>query len=221
MSSIHFGSKRNEKRNTITFYAPYNAEFVKAVKLLGGQYDYTDRGWTVRADVADYVREKMRKIFARDDRPCKVCTADLTFCEGVYAAQSAYTLFGRDIAFAKGRDTGAELGNDVVLLAGEVGSGGSMKNWSTEIAKGTVLRVYGVPYAAVEAVKKMQDAKETGDTDWNVIDIHVSDVQDENLDSKQEEDGNEESLQKLLAEEKRLVDALAEVKRKIRAAKRK
>jgi len=221
MSSIHFGSKRDEKRNTITFYAPYNAEFVKAVKLLGGQYDYTDKGWTVRADVAEYVRKKMREIFSRDDRPCKVCTAGLTFWEDVYAPQSAYTMFGRDLAFAKGRDTGAELGDDVVLLAGEVGSGGSMKNWSTEIAKGTVLRVYDVPYAAVEAAKKMQDAKETGDTDWNVIEIHVADITDENLDSKQEKDEGEESLQELLAEEKRLVGALAEVRRKIRAAKRK
>jgi hypothetical protein len=59
-------------------------------------------------------------------------------------------LFGRQVARAFGRDSGARLGDGIVLKRGSVNSSGSMKNWKTKITDGTIFIMTDVPKAAVE-----------------------------------------------------------------------
>ena len=49
---------------------------------------------------------------------------------------NAVVLFGRTIAKASGRDTGARLGDDIIWLSGNYTSGGSTKYWKTIVENG-------------------------------------------------------------------------------------
>jgi len=46
-------------------------------------------------------------------------------------------LFGRTIACAFGRDSGAKLGDGIIWIYGIKKSGGSVKNWYTEVREAT------------------------------------------------------------------------------------
>ena len=51
-------------------YTPYNAEFVKAIKGIGGaRWNRDKSAWAIPADCADQAREIMRRVYGEDDRP--------------------------------------------------------------------------------------------------------------------------------------------------------
>lgn len=62
-------------------------------------------------------------------------------------------LFGKTIASAYGRDSGAKLGKDAVLIKGNACSGGSVKNWRTIIVAESVILLNNVPRQMYEKKK--------------------------------------------------------------------
>lgn len=54
-------------------------------------------------------------------------------------------MVGRIIARATGRDSGARLGDGVVLLSGQFSSGGSVRNWKTTWKAETTIMLRDVP----------------------------------------------------------------------------
>ena len=91
-------------------YTPYNAEFVKAIKGIGGaRWNRDKSAWAVPADCIDQAREIMRRVYGEDDRPdCgKRVDVRLTFDSSVSEWQSAVTIYGKTISRAYGRDSGA------------------------------------------------------------------------------------------------------------------
>jgi len=52
------------------------------------------------------------------------------------------------LSSARGRDTGATTGEGVVLLDGEIGSGGSWKNWESQIMADSIFVIdeFPVPF---------------------------------------------------------------------------
>jgi hypothetical protein len=65
------------------------------------------------------------------------------------------SLFGRTIAKAWGRDSDAKLGDDIIWLSGIYRSGGSMKNWKTEIREGNfIIKNFPLPSTELPSVKK-------------------------------------------------------------------
>ena len=125
--------------------APYNPKFVAAAKSdFGAKWDGV--AWTF--DLRDEA-EAVKLIFK-----CYGWTPGMAlvsvrvlFDEERRASQAPFLMLGRALASASGRDSGARLGDGVRLLAGSVGSGGSMKNWLTVIDDGTELVVHDVPEA--------------------------------------------------------------------------
>jgi hypothetical protein len=105
------------------------------------------------------------------------------------ADKSSLQLAGRTIARAWGRDSGAKLGEGVILESGRVYSGGSVKNWRTCATAGSVFLVRGV---GIHAAKSM-----AADSPDSSIEIEIVD------------EGN--SRQALVDERARLLARIAEI----------
>ena len=138
-----------EKNGMIDVYTPYNAEFVMMIKQIGGaRWNADEKCWTVPATEVETVRQYMMEVYGESDISCddKV-TVIVTFEEDAYADRAPIVLFGKTVASAWGRDSGARPGSDVTIIDGDIDSGGSMKYWRTEIDKGTVLKIRNVPRA--------------------------------------------------------------------------
>lgn len=134
-------------------YTPYNAEFVKAVKGIGGaRWNREKSAWTIPAECAEQAREIMRRVYGEDDRPDCGERVDvrLTFDSGVSEWQSAVTIYGKTISRAYGRDSGAVCGEGVAFVVGKPESGGSAKNWTSVVPQGSVVVLHNVPASLLE-----------------------------------------------------------------------
>lgn len=132
-------------------YTPYNAEFVKRVKLTGGRWDGTKKCWKVPEVNVPDVREAMRAVYGRDDQPvAETVDVDLIFGDEVYELRGPVTILGRTIASAWGRDSGARPGDGVIFTAGSPKSGGSVKNWRTVVPEGCVVKLRELPKAILD-----------------------------------------------------------------------
>lgn len=127
--------------------SPYNPDFVKKVKLMGWKWDAGKRVWKVDEGLIEDVRSIMRETYGRDDRGelSGTCTVIVSFSEDVYGYKSPVTIFGRVIASAYGRDSGAKVGEGCAFLEGRPESGGSMKNWRTTVPAGSRVKIMNVP----------------------------------------------------------------------------
>lgn len=129
-------------------YTPYNAEFVKKIKKIGGaRWDAEKKGWSIPANMVDAAREIMMDVYGETDQPDDASkhTLRVTFNEERSECCGAVMLYGKTLASAYGRDSGARVGEDVALISGKIGSGGSVKNWRSVIDAGSVFILYNVP----------------------------------------------------------------------------
>lgn len=134
-------------------FTPYNTDFVSKIKNIGGRrWDSVERCWMVPETEIGTVREYMQAVFGETDLPddSEKVTVKVMFNRDTYEYRSGITLFGKEIARAFGRDSGARVGDDVTLISGRVKSGGSMKNWTTDIDHDTVMKIRNVSKAALD-----------------------------------------------------------------------
>lgn len=132
---------------------PYNANFVAAVKQIGGaSWDRSRRAWSIPAEAIDQAREIMRRVYGEDDRPSTEpsVSVKLTFDDRICEWHAPVTIMGKTIASAWGRDSGARVGDDVVFVEGRPESGGSVKNWYSVVPEGCVVVLHNVPRAALQ-----------------------------------------------------------------------
>lgn len=143
----------------ITIDTPYNPAFVQRIKAMGGRWDTMGRVWVTDERNAEAVRAAMREVYGRDDTPGADLVSVRVIVSGtIYAGRGPVVLFGRTIASATGRDSGARVGDGVAFTQGAPRSGGSMKNWATEVRPGAVILIHDVPRAAVEARLNWEDS---------------------------------------------------------------
>ena len=129
-------------------YTPYNPDFVRRVKTIGGaRWDAKNRVWRIPVEAVDQARQIMREVYGECDLPDNTerVTVKLTFSKDVIAELGPIIIYGKQIASASSRDSGARVGQDVVFLEGEPGSGGSRNSWNTYIDAGSVVQVRNVP----------------------------------------------------------------------------
>ena len=111
----------------------YNSEFVKRAKDLGGKWDANSKSWIFSESVVDYVKNLLQEIYGvtgeNDYETCSLIVKNYTG----YGYKKCVELFGRSIACAFGRDSGAKLGDGIIWIYGIKKSGGSVKNWYTEV----------------------------------------------------------------------------------------
>ena len=166
--------------------SPYNADFVAHCRRLGGKWNGGEKYWAFPALVREQVLAVLSEIYGwKPDS--KAVTVKITAKRSLDARRDAIRFAGRVVAEASGRDTGARLGADVIMLDGKINSGGSMKNWETYIYEGSVFIMRNVPDSAALA-----------DDDW---DVEV--VQDE----------QRPDIEALKAEKEKLLKRLAQIEK--------
>lgn len=137
-----------EEAGRIFVKSPYNGDFVSFAKRLKGRFG--NGVWTLDARDKARVAKRCLEIYGAAGEEVEVVTVKLTFGSDSDYGLQCYA-FGRPIARASGRDSGARTDDGVLLLAGGFGSGGSMKNPTLTVREGTTVLVRDVPRRAVEA----------------------------------------------------------------------
>lgn len=125
--------------------SPYNSIFVEGAHKLNGQW--VKPHWVFDARDEARVDALIRTVYGDAD---DLCTLRITWTSSGRAPQAPITVHGRSIATAWGRDSGAKLAEGVILLQGGFDSGGSVKNWVTTVAQGTVVLVRDFPKVRAE-----------------------------------------------------------------------
>lgn len=173
---------------------PYNPVYVQRIKQLGARWDASSKRWRINEQSVDAARKIMREIYGGDDQwQDEKVTVIATFSETQSALLNAYYLFGKVIAQAFGRNTGAQVGPEAAFVEGAPRSGGSVKNWKTIIPEGSIVEIYNVP---------LQFAKQ---------EIERSKLRDDGISFEIETESCKIDRAALVAERERLLLRIAEI----------
>ncbi|MBS9405356.1 hypothetical protein KG088_17230 [Halomonas sp. TRM85114] len=134
---------------TISVECPYHPDAIDMFRTTGGKFN---KLWIFDARDEDRVKDILVDVFGtHDSEQCETIDIQMAFEEDDYAAKEALYYAGRQVARAMGRDSGAKLGDGVVVIEGRAPrSGGSAKNWTTVISAGTVLEIRDIPKPAAD-----------------------------------------------------------------------
>ena len=133
--------------NNIAINSPYNADFADKMHLLGGEW--TGNTWEIEKELENNVIESLYECYGWEPETDYV-RLEITFNEEEKAGRKSYSLFGRSVARAYGRDSGAKPADGIVFTEKQPVSGGSMKNWATIIPKGSVILIKDFPRSALK-----------------------------------------------------------------------
>jgi len=145
-----------EKEDQIKVTSPYNQKFVNKARNLRGKWK--DGAWWFDDSIVDYVRDLMKGCFGTTgEEPYDNVDLVISNFTDSYS-RGAVELFGRTIAKAWGRDSGAKLGDGIILISGRIKSGGSVKNWYTEVdGADFIIKDFPKPATELSEVKKAID----------------------------------------------------------------
>jgi hypothetical protein len=134
---------------------PYNENFRRICRNMRGKWKKDENAWYIDDSLIDDIRDAMTEIFGTTGEfPVEYCSLrikDYSTSEHC----GPVVLFGRTIARAKGRDSGARMGDDIVFISGSYNSGGSVKNWTTRVDNATFeIQNFPVPTTEKEDVQK-------------------------------------------------------------------
>lgn len=144
--------------------SPYHPDFVAKARNFRGKFNKAENAWYFDDSIINYVREAMIQYYGTTGE------TEIEYCSLLIKNLSdsmdkgPYTLFGRTIARAFGRDSGARLGDDIIFISGSYDSGGSVKNWDTRLHEAT-FEIQNFPLPATE-LEEVQEAINAG---WCVI----------------------------------------------------
>jgi len=131
--------------------SPYNPNLPSKAKRLGGKWSPTDKSWLFDLRDEQHVRELYISIYGTDGTTNATETVTIRATIGEHGWEElcgSLFLYGRQVARARSRDSGAILGDGVIVLKGGFSSGGSVKNWRTIARPGTVFELRDVPRKA-------------------------------------------------------------------------
>lgn len=134
-------------------YSDYHPSLPEPAKQLGGRWNPDNKCWWFNPRYESRVRELYKKTYGTDGSidGGDLVTVRVTVIKTLVTDKSPIYLFGRRLASAMGRDSGADLADGVAVLEGAgFTSGGSMKNWGTKITEGCVFEIVDVPRDAVK-----------------------------------------------------------------------
>ena len=125
--------------------SPYLPAMIKRARGLGGEF--LDGRWVFALRHEVQVRGMLVDCFGTDGTPTSLVTVRFPYESDVLqeTSRGSYTAFGRLVARATGRDSGARIGPGVLILSGGFNSGGSMKNWTITNKEGTRIEMVDVP----------------------------------------------------------------------------
>ena len=140
----------SNKGQRIYVQSPYDPQFIAGAKRIAGRWDSTDERWLFPAAQRERVMSLLDDVYGWDpDSADERVTVRLTADKEISVEHDGVRVAGVTIARATGRDSGARLGDGVILVSGSAGSGGSRKYWRTRVRSGSVFEV-DFPKAAAE-----------------------------------------------------------------------
>ena len=190
-----------KENGRIEVYTPYNADFVKAIKQIGGaRFNGGKKCWMVSADYIEDVREIMTRIYGHSDQTIAETVDVRIEFEDDYQSEynSDIRIGNQTVCYATGRDSGAKVGVNAVLVDGRMTSGGSAKYWRTCVSNGSVFKIKGVTKSVLE---REMDA----DGNWC--------IDGEKIPAKVTIISTDIDVEALKAEKERLEKRLAEIER--------
>ena len=145
-------AKMRDGSRKIAVKSPYNIDFVEEARRRNGSFNSTKKEWFFDERDEDYIRELCIKIYGTDGEiTAETVNVRVTVNSTWAEWRGGLALYGRQIARAWGRDSGAKSGEGVIWVSGDgADSGGSVKNWRTIIAAGTVIELRDIPKSLVE-----------------------------------------------------------------------
>lgn len=122
-------------------YTPYNPDFVRKIKCIGGAWWNSDvRCWCIPETAIIAVRKIMSDVYGYSDiEENETISIEVTFNDEVSEYRSDVVLFGKVLAHARHRDSGARIGDDFAYESGGARSGGSAKYWKSIVEEGSVV----------------------------------------------------------------------------------
>lgn len=151
-TELRFEAKKEamEEKSYIFLKHPrYNQIFYNKCKNLGGKWDYEAKAWAFLSVVQEEV-EEIEYLFDGEMINLKLTAKDF-----ISETTDSITFMGYTLAKATSRNSGAELGEEVYLLEGSIGSGGSIANWKTQCSAGAIFKI-SVPKNLFEARKEKE-----------------------------------------------------------------
>lgn len=147
-----------KSNKTIKVTSQYNPSFASKARKLNGKFDYTSKSWSFDIRSEELVKEILREVYGNDGSETTFVDVDITVGdENLLGHQESIYLAGRIIASATGRDSGVTIGNGIVLVSGEIKSGGSVKNWLTVVKSESVFRILDLPFGALKFLENRED----------------------------------------------------------------
>lgn len=140
--------------------APYNTEFISQARNYAGKFNAETKAWSFDIRDEAYVLEACYLAYGEDGVRYNKCDVQITLPEGYDVHQDAIVFFGRKVARAFDRSSGAKVADGVVIKQGGFTSAGTRKDWVTRALKGTqiILRDVSLPLVEWET-----DAETYGD----------------------------------------------------------
>ena len=123
-----------KNENTCTLKSTYNSNLVEECRKLGGKWDAAEKIWVF----SDLVKDEVDALDAKYNSD--LVKIEVTVLFPLYGDRESVKLGGYGIARAFGRDSGAKIEPGVAFIQGQPKSGGSHKNWHTEIPRDSVFR---------------------------------------------------------------------------------
>ena len=130
--------------------SPYHPNLPGRARKLGGKWHSASKTWVFDARDEDRVRILYKEIYGTDGTESDLVTIWAMAEKDDNDYDLCFYVAGRQIARAYGRDSGAKLGEKVILLEGSFGSSGSMKYPTITVKAGTVVEIRDVPRGAVK-----------------------------------------------------------------------
>lgn len=176
-------------------YTPYNRKFIEQIKRIDSKWNAEEKCWTVKEDAIDVVRQIMMDVYGETDEVAiETVNIKVKVVEECSIRKAEVMFLGKTLSRAFGRDTGAKVGEDVYYLEGGCTSGGSMRNWTSIVKKGSVIELRNVNKNLVNKFMEDKTVEEFGEN------IEIIETGDKKVDTD-----------KLKAEKEALLKRLAEI----------
>jgi hypothetical protein len=134
-------------KSCVTVESPYNPEFSSRARGLGGKWKAPL--WIFDERDEKRVKELCVEIYGTDGVDSDLVSIRVTLEEDDWNYELSFYVAGRQVARAFDRDSGARLGEGVILLNGKFGSSGSRKSPAITVDKGTVFELRDIPRKAI------------------------------------------------------------------------
>ena len=144
--------KTNIENNRFEMQTPYNKDFISEIKTIGSaRWNPSKKCWTVAEEDKEDAKRILMDVYGEDGETTQEeVTIKIRFTDDVEESEGPVTYAGKVLARAFSRDSGAIVGDDVILESGEITSGGSRRYWDTVVKKDTIMTVKHVSKAMIQ-----------------------------------------------------------------------